>query len=302
MDYYNKQAELLSSLQKSLPAYQPAKLALHALIKEICLTPKPGLVDMQNSGAHLDMNFTTFINSIQAITPWLDRFYCYGQNFANNGSQQNGFTTFLADIRPIGMACEASMLKATHNINTHKGGIFALGLILAATGYLTVKTATTELNYQQICNQVAKICQGIVTNELEKQKAANTVGEKLYKNHKLTGARGEAESGYRTVREISLPIYLEMLTKGYDEQSSLLQAMLYLLAYNQDTNLVSRGGLAGLTYVQNSAKTLIAEGGICHHLGVKQLQAFDLALIERNLSPGGSADLIAITWFLAQFQ
>ena len=78
--------------------------------------------------------------------------------------------------------------------------------------------------------------------------------------------------------------------------------MLHLLAYNQDTNLVSRGGLAGLHFVQNSAKQLIERGGATDLIGRSHLEKLDKQLIKHNLSPGGSADLIAITWFLAQYQ
>jgi triphosphoribosyl-dephospho-CoA synthase len=84
-------------------------------------------------------------------------------------------------------------------------------------------------------------------------------------------------------------------------ERALLHALLHLLAVNRDTNVVSRGGLAGLIYVQNYARRLLDSGGALANDAVDKLAEFDDALIARNLSPGGSADLLAVTWFLAQF-
>lgn len=284
------ESELLNHQALSLPPV----LALKALIREICLSPKPGLVDMNNNGAHQDMNFQTFIKSISAISSWFENFYQYGKSNANMSTSD-----FLVNIRPIGLECEKAMFDATNQVNTHKGGIFAFGLLLSTIGKLTqLKLPVTA---PIICNEVANICQGMVENELSHNNHHNSVGERLFKQHNLTGARGEAESGYKTVKQISLPVYQKMLNSGYSEESALLQAMLYLLAYNQDTNLVSRGGLEGLKFVHKEARDLINQGGIMQQNGREKMLRLDDELIKRNLSPGGSADLIAVTWFLANY-
>ncbi|WP_294610289.1 triphosphoribosyl-dephospho-CoA synthase CitG [uncultured Gilliamella sp.] len=295
MSDYTKQVTLLESkLNDNKNRSLPAQLAIKALIREICLSPKPGLVDMNNNGSHQDMNFQTFIRSIKAIANGLEQFYQYGKQaaFQNNHA-------FLTNIRPIGLQCEQAMFTATNHINTHKGGIFAFGLLLGVIGKL--EQSALSVNVQTICTEVSAICQGIVNNELKQHNSSHSKGEKLFKLHNLAGARGEAESGYLTVRTISLPIFNQMQQHGYDEELSLLQAMLHLLAHNQDTNLVSRGGLEGLNFVQQQAQKQIKQGGITHPNGCQDLYELDNELIKRNLSPGGSADLIAITWFLAQY-
>jgi triphosphoribosyl-dephospho-CoA synthase len=295
MSDYSQQVALLElQLNNDPNRCLPAQLATKALIKEICLSPKPGLVDMNNSGAHRDMDFQTFIQSIRAICAWFERFYQYGKTSALHKNQ-----LFLAGIRPIGINCEQAMFKATNQVNTHKGGIFAFGLLLGAIGKL--EQLNLPINIQSICNEVSSICQGIVQSELKQNNLTNSVGEKLFKLHNLTGARGEAESGYATVRNISLPIFQQMQKNGYDEETCLLQAMLHLLAFNQDTNVVSRGGLDGLTFVQEQSKKLIKQGGVINPKVRENLYQLDSELIKRNLSPGGSADLIAITWFLSQY-
>ncbi|NUF27612.1 triphosphoribosyl-dephospho-CoA synthase CitG [Gilliamella sp. ESL0254] len=292
--YYQQIALLELKLNNDSNRCLPAQLATQALIKEICLSPKPGLVDMNNSGAHRDMNFQTFVHSISAISNWFERFYQYGKASALHDNK-----LFLAGIRPIGIECEQAMFQATNQVNTHKGGIFAFGLLLGAIGRLEQLGLPTHA--QSICDQVSAICQGIVQSELQQNNQANSIGEKLFKRHHLSGARGEAESGYATVRNVSLPIYQEMQNHGHDEETSLLQAMLHLLAFNQDTNLVARGGLDGLAFVQEQAKKLIKQGGITNPKVRENLYQLDTELIKRNLSPGGSADLIAITWFLSQY-
>lgn len=295
MSDYSQQIALLElELNSDNNQCIPAQLATKALIKEVCLSPKPGLVDMNNSGAHRDMDFQTFVQSIKAISVWFERFYQYGKASALQDNQQ-----FLAGIRPIGIECEQAMYQATNQVNTHKGGIFAFGLLLGAIGKLEQLGLT--INTQNICDQVSAICQGIVTNELKQNNSTRSIGEKLFKLHNLPGARGEAESGYATVRTISLPIYRAMKHNGYNEETCLLQVMLHLLAYNQDTNLVSRGGLDGLTFAQQEARKLIEQGGITDANGLERLNQLDEEFIKRNLSPGGTADLIAITWFLAQY-
>lgn len=295
MSKYSQQVTLLESQLINPKNFSlPAQLAIKALIKEICLSPKPGLVDMNNNGAHRDMDFQTFIQSISAISTWFEQFYQYGKQAAYLEP-----TVFLNGIRPIGIQCEQAMFNATNQINTHKGGIFAFGLILGAIGKLEQLGLACQM--QTICEQVSMICQGIVNKELKQNNPSYSIGEKLYKLHNLPGARGEAESGYATVKNISLPILKNMQQSGYDEETCLLQTLLYLLAFNQDTNLVARGGLDGLAFVQQQAKKLILHGGVIHTHGQQKLNQLDNELIKRNLSPGGSADLIAITWFLSQY-
>jgi triphosphoribosyl-dephospho-CoA synthase len=295
VDYYTQQLDRLKKTLAASDRYScAAQFAQQALLKEVCLSPKPGLVDSINSGAHHDMNFDTFIRSIDAITPYLEQFYCHGQSASNVAEH-----ALLSGLRQIGLACERAMFSATGQVNTHKGGIFAFGLLLGAIGQLEAQQRT--VNYQTICQKVAGICRGIVNQELIQKQTVSTVGENLFKQYQLTGARGEAESGYMTVRNIALPAYLDMRQQGYDEETSLLQSLLYLLAYNNDTNLVSRGGMDGLQFVQQAAKALIDKGGMCHHASRANLADLDQQLIARHLSPGGSADLVAITWFLAQY-
>jgi triphosphoribosyl-dephospho-CoA synthase len=272
-----------------IPSY-----AHQALLTEVMLTPKPGLVDQRNSGAHRDMNLQTFLASARAIEPWWSRFVALGHACAHMPARD-----FLPLARPAGVLCEQAMFGATGGINTHKGAIFSLGLLCSAAGRLLGKGV--ELDRERICSEVAQICVGLVDRDLTGEQTPTTAGERSFRRYGITGARGEAASGYAMVRTVALPVYDCVRRQGFSESVVLLQVLLHLLAVNEDTNLISRGGLDGLNYVRDYASKLLREGGVLTQEGLTKLKAFDDELIARHLSPGGSADLLAITWFLARF-
>ena len=102
------------------------------------------------------------------------------------------------------------------------------------------------------------------------------------------------------MRSVALPVY-DRLRKALGEELALLESLLHLLAVNADTNLISRGGFASLDYVREHARRLLLQGGVLVLGGLEKVVAFDEELIARNLSPGGSADLLIVTAFLARF-
>ncbi|HAU5438284.1 TPA: hypothetical protein JD175_08220 [Cronobacter sakazakii] len=134
-------------------------LAVAALYAELNLTPKPGLVDCANSGAHRDMDHALFVASIRAIAPWLRVFYQQGVQDAGLAESE-----MLRRLRPAGLACEQAMFSATGGVNTHKGGIFSLGLLCAAAGRLAAQGES--LTPTALCMTVSAMTRGIVAREL----------------------------------------------------------------------------------------------------------------------------------------
>ena len=283
-----------TTVHQAATARMIADYADRTLLTELMLTPKPGLVDRRNSGSHHDMDIHTFVASARAIAPWWLRFVEIG-----SASSHVAASAALPIVRPLGVLCEEEMLRATGGVNTHKGAIFSLGLLCFAAGRLLA--CRKLLTRERLCSEVASICVALVDQELSPKGRAQTAGERAFRRHGITGARGEAASGYATVRAAALPVYDGLRRKGIDEELLLLQVLLHLLAVNDDTNLVSRGGLAGLNYVRAHARTLLRKGGVFARGGLEKMAAFDDALVARHLSPGGTADLLGLTWFLAQF-
>ncbi|CAK7191917.1 2-(5''-triphosphoribosyl)-3'-dephosphocoenzyme-A synthase [Commensalibacter sp. Nvir] len=269
-------------------------MARDALLSEINLHPKPGLVDPQDCGAHSDMDYSLFLESIHAITPFFRLFYEEGYKTAYVPASQT-----LRVLRKIGIRCEQTMFTATKGVNTHKGGVFSLGLLCGAVGRLTAtKKKYTSLD---ICAEVSSICDGLVQNDLEQvnSKSQYTAGESIYLRHGLGGARAEAESGFATVQRYALPAYRKALLNGAPSDHAKLIALITLMAHNQDTNVISRVGLSGLEFVQNASKkvlnTLQEKGFLAFRRDVKQLNH---VFIAHRISPSGSADLLSVMLFL----
>ena len=289
------QTKLSSSEAQKLPglALGLADLVHEALVAEASLTPKPGLVDAHNNGSHKDMTLATFLASAQALHPHFPAFVYAGAQTAHEPA-----SIALQALRMHGFICEEAMNDATSGINTHKGGIFAFGLLLGAAGRLCARGE--RLSVIALCGEVALLTQGMVKGELANNvKTANTAGEYIYRRYGLTGARGEAESGFALVRQYALPAYSAVQQASQDGETALLAALLELLIRNRDTNLVARGGMEGLFFVRRQAQHLKSLGGAFAVDFRDRLIEMDNALIARNLSPGGSADLLAVTLFLA---
>lgn len=172
-----------------------------ALLTEVRLTPKPGLVDIRNAGAHRDMDLASFEASTAAVAPWMEKFFIMGHDTANITPEQ-----VLTMLRPVGMACETDMLEATGGVNTHRGAIFAFGLLSAAAGRLVARGEPVEQH--RVCDRVARFCRGLVGRELSSPEGMKvSKGEGHFLRYGLSGARGEAESGFRTVRTQAMPVF-----------------------------------------------------------------------------------------------
>ena len=265
-----------------------------ALIREATLTPKAGLVDAAHNGGHHDMNLALFLKSADAIAPYLGDCAATGMTFAGHPASP----ALLAAIRPIGLAAEAAMRAATGGVNTHKGAIFAFGLTAAALGKrLAEQHATTLADVQA---DVRALCAEILA-EL-RQGDCDSAGKRGYARHGISGARGEAASGFATVSAHALPLYQQELAADGNERRALLAALVALYAANDDSTTLARVGLDGLRAHQHWARTLLADRAT---LADEARLSDAIAAYARNcaakrLSAGGSADLLALTAWLGQ--
>ena len=288
------QADIARRYRLHQQAQSIADTMRQALITEATLTPKAGLVDAVHNGGHHDMNLALFLRSADAIAPYLGDCAATGMTFAGHPASP----ALLAAIRPIGLAAEAAMRAATGGVNTHKGAIFAFGLTAAALGKrLAEQHATTLADVQA---DVRALCAEILA-EL-RQGDCDSAGKRGYARHGISGARGEAASGFATVSAHALPLYQQELAADGNERRALLAALVALYAANDDSTTLARVGLDGLRAHQHWARTLLADRAT---LADEARLSDAIAAYARNcaakrLSAGGSADLLALTAWLGQ--
>ncbi|CAJ1183955.1 triphosphoribosyl-dephospho-CoA synthase CitG [Companilactobacillus paralimentarius] len=260
-----------------------ADAAMKALLYEVNVHPKPGLVDPTDNSTHLDMDVFTFIDSAVSLHSYFEEFAQAGIDFRGNDLRD-----LFKSIRPIGVRAEKAMFKATDNINTHKGAIFSLGIMLAACGY----------DYDNIQLTIKKMLQGLVENDFKaldsKKNLSN--GEKMFLKYGVTGIRGEAENGYPTVFNNSLP-YLKSQADR-DLNSMLLNTLMVIVSKSYDSNVVKRGDLNSLKEIQKYAQNILNVDGCSNSEGTKILDEMNKYCNKYNLSLGGSADLLIVTIFL----
>lgn len=158
-----------------------------------------------------------------------------------------------------------------------------------------------SLIINRICSMASLMTQGICARELESmpQKDNPTHGERVYLEYGARGIRGEVEGGFPTVRNHSLPAYYNLKAQNCCSYNDILvQTILHIMAVNEDTNVLARHDRDALEYVRNSARKAIDAGGVLTRDGTEMIYEMDRDFIQRNISPGGAADLLAVTIML----
>lgn len=262
------------------------ELATESLIREVETTPKPGLVDLCNNGSHTDMDVSTFRKSARSLNPYFTECVKIGIENKNCSPEQ----TF-NDLREAGLRAETAMYEATNGVNTHKGLIYSLGILLGAIGRHW-KADQPIADRALILSEAAALVQESAIADLSSANGA-TAGELLFLEYGLKGIRGEVASGFSSVVKYSLPVYESALANGLSSNDAGVCSLISLISAIDDTNLYHRGGAEGARFAKEYASQLIKE-----KFDSKAVAQMDDEFIRRRLSPGGSADLLAITYFL----
>lgn len=236
------------------------EMAENALLAEVHFTPKPGLVDEANNGAHRDMDVPLFERSAHALRPCFEEFVRLGLQGASP-----------AALQQAGVRAEQAMFAATGGVNTHKGAIYSGALLLHAAGRLL-----SGEEKRSLCGLAAQTAAAIPA-------PTGTHGAAV--RAQCGGIRTEAVSGYPTAQAV-----LRQL-----RQSGPLDALLLSMSRLDDSTLWHRGGAEGAQLVRSRAADILAAPASEREARTRRL---DAELIERNLSPGGSADLLAMAFFL----
>lgn len=268
-----------------------ASLAVQSLIDEVNTTPKPGLVDQRNNGSHQDMTREHFLNSAHALKSYFVECVKLGQQTADLPPHD----TFPL-LRQAGLEAEKAMYKATGGVNTHKGAIYTMGILCGGIGRLW-RAEKPIADVDAILSECGKIARPSVEADFAAADGS-TAGETLYLKYGIGGIRAEVAAGLPSVAKIALPCYQDAIGRGLSKNDAGVLTLLHLIAQIEDTNLYHRGGHEGAHWAAGAVRTLLRNNP---NPTIAQLEELDDAFIARNLSPGGCADLLAITYFLHNF-
>lgn len=265
-----------------------ANLATDSLLEEVYTTPKPGLVDRRNNGSHTDMDVHTFAKSAHALTPYF--YQCV--NIGHRTWDQPLADTF-KQLRKAGIAAESTMYQATGGVNTHKGVIYSFGVICGVLGRLWQADSPVP-KLKDVLSLCSEMTQDAVKSDFQSIDKT-TAGGRLYLEYGLTGIRGEVVSGFSSVKHIGLPVFLKALDNGFSKNDAGSITLVHLMSKVEDTTLYNRGGKSGAAFAQKRAKELLKAS---YFPTIAQMEQLDNEFIARNLSAGGCADLLAVTYFL----
>ena len=260
--------EAMEYIPKSTVPYLVADLAERALRLELDTTPKPGLVDRRDNGAHKDMDYALMSKSISALRPYLTRL-----------AVESAKDIDPAKIKEIGIEAEKAMLKATGGVNTHKGALFCIGLSVAAASYLASTTGSVEAySFKELVSRAAS----------EIPSARGTHGAEAKRSFKAVGALENARAAYPELFTDWLPYYRSLEGDPFRCHKTLLHIMTTL----DDTNILHRRGAEGLAHAEAEAARLLED------FSESGLSSLNKDFIRENISPGGSADMLSLTIFI----
>jgi triphosphoribosyl-dephospho-CoA synthase len=279
-----RSAERLYSQEAQAPCNASAigDSAVRCLLMELETWPKPGLVSHVDNGSHDDMDADTFRCSAAAIGPYFQ----YLADAAASGCA-------MGRLRIIGLEAESAMLVATSGVNTHRGAIFGLGLLCAAAGARAGGLVDPKVLLGAV---VSRLWGGSI---LDGPVLLHSHGSAARRRFHAGGARIEAASGFPSVYQIGLPALRRAARAVPDDaEAARVEACFALIASVEDTNLLHRGGLDGLQFARRATRLFLDEGGVRRSGWRARAQPIHENFVIRRLSPGGAADLLAMTLFV----
>ena len=294
--------------------YIIAHLATQALQAELDTTPKPGLVDKDNNGAHRDMDHALMQLSINTLHPYFVRLAFLG--FADTLPSHTV-------IRDAGIEAEKAMLEATNGVNTHKGALFSMGLAVVAAAYEEKKAAANkeERGKEREEEYLSSLQLTIKALAASFPDTSGTHGSKAKQlsngTTTIKGALDNAREGYEKLFAEWLPFYNER-RKSHDAHA-LHKTLLRIMCDLDDTNVIYRTNVATAEEVKQEARALLASfeeayaaedkekcaSAIeekCASAELLALKDMDRRYTERNISPGGAADMLSLTVFIGSIQ
>lgn len=248
--------------------YLLADLAGRALQLELDTPGKPGLVGPDSNGAHRDMDYSTMQKGMAALRPFWPR-------MAQASSAE--------ELRQLGIEAEQAMMAATGGVNTHRGAIFCIGLILQVFCSITQSADIQQDLRKGVHLQVHRLY-GKSLSENELRESASGAKD-------VKGAKAMADDGYRQLFEDWLPYF----ASGAGELKTLLRIMSTL----EDTCVIKRVGYERAQEVKREADEILRiaqnDKNVAQNDGLTEMCRRYAA---EGISPGGAADMLALTIFI----
>lgn len=260
-----------------------AELAVQALLDEVRLTPKPGLVDLRGSGVHSDLSVDLMERSAESLRASF-------AGFAQEGARHQQVNQYLREeLARLGRLGEQVMMQATAGVNTHRGAIWALGLLLG--GLCVQQGPATARDLLNNAGRLARMADRF-------HRHANTTnGARVRIRYGVGGAREQAARNFPQIMDGLQQLYRSR-EAGATEQTARIDALLAIAAALGDTCVVHRAGLEGLEWMQNQAQKVLAAGGYSTEAGRACFDTLEAGMQQRNASPGGAADLLSACLFI----
>ncbi|MEF3090915.1 triphosphoribosyl-dephospho-CoA synthase [Raoultella scottii] len=259
-----------------------ARTASECLIDEARLSPKPGLVDSRGNGAHLDLSLALMERSARSLLPTF-------QVLAEQSWQRPADIALRETIGRLGREGERQMMLATDGVNTHRGAIWALGLLVSAAAMLGGTGHSRSI--AETAALLAALPDAAAPKTFSK-------GLRASRRWQVPGAREEAQRAFPHITTLALPQLRRSRTEGASEDEARLDALMAIMTSLSDTCVLSRAGMSGLEAMQHGARLVLAAGGCATACGRRALAQLDAQMLAQNASPGGAADLLAATLFL----
>ncbi len=284
----------MSGEVKHMCAAELGMAAAEAAADEIMTAPKPGLVDPLGPGCHRDMDWRTFIQSAEAIAPFWEKQALAGLN----GTEPE---CALSVLRATGVEMEHAMFAATEGINTHKGLIYLMSLLVYGAGLSVYKRM--PMTPDVIVGFASSAVNGTIERELIPLKSRTDIsgmtnGEKLFVFYGVTGIRGEAEAGFPSVLRAGLPALRSATALGASVNDASVSALLAIMEVNEDSNVIHRGGFDFWRREYRSMVSMAREKFDPLSGSYAVIEALEKSFMPRRISPGGAADLLSCTLFL----
>lgn len=281
MHAFNLQPKTLSLAERL------ADLAVDALIDEADLSPKPALVDRRGNGAHTDLHLGLMHASALSLWPAF-------KEMAQAAIESGEVGVPLREaVGRIGREGEQAMLATTAGVNTHRGAIWALGLLVTACALEPESSAAGP-----IALRAARLA--LIDDRYAPRPLSH--GAQVAQRYGARGAREEAQLGFPSVLQRALPQLKRSRALGHGEQNARLDALLAIMTNLADTCVLYRAGEQGLQTMQLGAQAVLDAGGSASLAGRRRLHELDQQLIALNASPGGAADLLAACLFIDRIE